>query len=147
MEQDYKKSWNTLKAESGGRWCQPHPLSNELLTIGELMRNMEKRASESAELAATVRSETAPANNRSDEIALLEEAIEIAGLKGQIKARVFMAEFTSRSKTAPQAEHTHSLTDSPAHPCGPDRAPHDEQVLVEFLLSISTNRLSQELLL
>jgi hypothetical protein len=53
MEQDYKKSWNTLKAESGGRWCQPHPLSNELLTIGELMRNMERRASETAELAAT----------------------------------------------------------------------------------------------
>jgi hypothetical protein len=41
---DYEKSWRTLKAESGGRWCQPHPLSNELLTIGELMRNMERRA-------------------------------------------------------------------------------------------------------
>jgi hypothetical protein len=41
---DYEKMWRTLKAESGGRWCQPHPLSNELLTIGELMRNMEHRA-------------------------------------------------------------------------------------------------------
>jgi hypothetical protein len=40
---DYKKMWNTLKAESGGRWCQPHPCSTELLTIGELMRNMERR--------------------------------------------------------------------------------------------------------
>jgi|WetSurMetagenome_2_1015567.scaffolds.fasta_scaffold780278_1 hypothetical protein len=53
MEQDYKKSWNTLKAESSGRWCQPHPLSNELLTIGELMRNIERRTSETEELAAT----------------------------------------------------------------------------------------------
>jgi hypothetical protein len=43
---DYEKMWNTLKAESGGRWCQPHPLSMELLTIGELMRNMERRADE-----------------------------------------------------------------------------------------------------
>jgi hypothetical protein len=50
---DYKKCWNTLRAESGGRWCQPHPMSNELLTIGELMRNMERRDSESEELSTT----------------------------------------------------------------------------------------------
>jgi len=48
---DYKKCWNTLRAESGGRWCQPHPMSNELLTIGELMRNMERRDSEAEELS------------------------------------------------------------------------------------------------
>lgn len=41
---DYKKCWQTLMAESGGRWCQPHPCSMELLTIGELMRNIEKRS-------------------------------------------------------------------------------------------------------
>jgi len=41
---NYEKMWRTLKAESGGRWCQPHPCSMELLTIGELMRNMERRA-------------------------------------------------------------------------------------------------------
>lgn len=40
---NYKKMWNTLKAESGGRWCQPHPTSRELMTIRELMENMEKR--------------------------------------------------------------------------------------------------------
>jgi len=50
---DYEKNWKTLKAESGGRWCQPHPMSNDLLTIGELMRNIERRASELSELAAT----------------------------------------------------------------------------------------------
>ena len=58
-----------------------------------------------------------------------------------------MAEFTSRSKTAPQAEHTHSLTGSPAHPEGPVKAPQDEQILVEFLESGSTYFLPQELLL
>ena len=41
--------WNTLRAESGGRWCQPHPCSMELLTIGELMRNMERRAADAVE--------------------------------------------------------------------------------------------------
>jgi len=50
---NYKKCWDTLNAESGGRWCQPHPMSNELLTIGELMRNMERRDSESEELSTT----------------------------------------------------------------------------------------------
>jgi len=46
---DYEKMWNTLKAESGGRWCQPHPCSMELLTIGELMRNMERREADAVE--------------------------------------------------------------------------------------------------
>lgn len=41
--------WNTLRAESGGRWCQPHPCSMELLTIGELMRNMERRSVDAVE--------------------------------------------------------------------------------------------------
>ena len=72
MEIDYKKSWDTLKTESGGRWCQPHPLSNELLTIGELMRNMERRASESAELAATVPAGAA-ANTASPKYPQIEE--------------------------------------------------------------------------
>ena len=40
---NYKKMWNTLKAESGYRSCQPHPLSKESLTIRELMVNMENR--------------------------------------------------------------------------------------------------------
>jgi hypothetical protein len=43
---NYKKMWNTLKAEVGGRWCQPHPCSKVLNTIGELMINMERRATD-----------------------------------------------------------------------------------------------------
>jgi len=46
---NYEKMWNTLKAESGGWWCQPHPCSMELLTVGELMRNMERRCTDTAE--------------------------------------------------------------------------------------------------
>jgi hypothetical protein len=72
---DYKKCWDTLKAESGGRWCQPHPLSNELLTIGELLRNMERRASAIEELAATVRPD-GPANNAMDAIALAAKFLD-----------------------------------------------------------------------
>jgi hypothetical protein len=46
--------------------------------------------------------------------------------------RVFTAAFTSRSCVAPHA-HTHDLTDRPAKPEGPDRLPHAEQVLVEYV--------------
>lgn len=42
-ENKYKKMWNTLEAESGYRWCQPHPNSNELLTIRDLMRHIAQR--------------------------------------------------------------------------------------------------------
>jgi hypothetical protein len=66
---DYKKCWNTLRAESGGRWCQPHPMSNELLTIGELMRNMERRDSEAVELSKQAD------NTGSPKLPTLEECI------------------------------------------------------------------------
>src|SRR6056297_737344 len=57
---NYEKMWNTLKAESGGRWCQPHPCSMELLTVGELMRNMERRCEETEEEKTKEESASSP---------------------------------------------------------------------------------------
>jgi hypothetical protein len=49
------------------------------------------------------------------------------------RLRITMAEFTSRSWTAPHAEHSQPLTLSPFHPVGPVKEPHLEQVLVVFI--------------
>ena len=50
---------------------------------------------------------------------------------------VLRAALTSRSWRVPHSEHRHCLTDSPDRPCGPDKAPQIEQILVEFLDSTS----------
>jgi len=42
---EIRKMWNSLKAESGSRWCMPDPTDDDrkLLTIGALMYRMESR--------------------------------------------------------------------------------------------------------
>ncbi len=41
---NYKKMWDTLKAEAGYRWIQPDPTSMMLRRLIVLMNRMEKRA-------------------------------------------------------------------------------------------------------
>jgi hypothetical protein len=55
--------------------------------------------------------------------------------------RVFTAALTSLSLGDPHASHTQCLTEIPAQPRGPDRLPHEEQVIVELCEAISAYRI------
>ena len=49
------------------------------------------------------------------------------------RRRIFLAALTSRSCDSPQSAHIHRLTGKPLTPRGPDKLPHDEQLLLVYL--------------